>query len=143
MVRVADYIADYIYKSGVKDIFLVSGGGMMFLLDGIAQHPYLNAVCNHHEQASAMAAVSYAKYTGKLGVAYVTTGCGGTNAITGLLDAWQDSVPCIFISGPYFPGIDIGIVGGILTGRIGSPGTEFSIPEILIVLIDIHYFFGG
>lgn len=98
-MRVADYIADYIYQLGVKHIFMVSGGGMMFLSDGIAQHPRLKPVCNHHEQASAMAAVSYAKYTGNLGVAYVTTGCGGTNTITGLLGAWQDNVPCLFISG--------------------------------------------
>ena len=98
-MRVADYIADYIYKLGVKDVFMVSGGGMMFLSDGIARHGRLRAVCNHHEQASAMAAVSYAKYTGGYGAAYVTTGCGGTNAITGLLNAWQDNIPCIFISG--------------------------------------------
>ncbi len=98
-MRVADYIADTIYKEGVKDVFMVSGGGMMFLSDGVAQHPKLRAVCNHHEQASAMAAVAYAKYTENLGVAYVSTGCGATNAITGLLNAWQDNVPCIFISG--------------------------------------------
>ncbi|MFA5793889.1 MAG: thiamine pyrophosphate-binding protein [Candidatus Brocadiia bacterium] len=99
MIRIADYIADYVYKLGVKDVFMVSGGGMMFLSDGIVQHPKLKAICNHHEQASAMAAVSYAKYNENFGVAYVTTGCGGTNAITGLLNAWQDNVPCMFISG--------------------------------------------
>lgn len=99
MMRVADYIADYIYKLGIKDVFLVTGGGMMFLSDGIASHPHLKAVCNHHEQAAAMGAVAYAKYNQSFGAAYVTTGCGGTNAMTGLLGAWQDSVPCIFISG--------------------------------------------
>lgn len=99
MQRVADYIAEYIHQLGVKDVFMVSGGGMMFLSDGLAQHPGLNVVCTHHEQAAAMAAVGYAKYTDNFGVAYVTTGCGGTNALTGLLDAWQDNVPCIFISG--------------------------------------------
>ena len=99
MMRVADYIADYIYKLGVKEVFMVSGGGMMFLSDGIAKHPFLKAICNHHEQASAMAAVSYAKYLENFGVAFVTTGCGGTNAMTGLLGAWQDNIPCIFISG--------------------------------------------
>lgn len=98
-MRVADYLAEQVYKAGVKEIFLVSGGGMMFLSDGIARNPHLKYICNHHEQACAMAAVGYAKYTGGLGVAYLTTGCGGTNAITGLLDAWQDSVPCLFISG--------------------------------------------
>lgn len=99
MIRVADYIANYIYRLGVKEIFMVSGGGMMFLSDGIASHPHLKAVCNHHEQASAIAAVAYAKLNENVGVAYFTTGCGGTNAITGLLGAWQDNIPCLFISG--------------------------------------------
>jgi acetolactate synthase-1/2/3 large subunit len=72
---------------------------MMFLSDGIAMHPKLRAICNHHEQAAAMAAVSYAKYNGNLGVAYLTTGCGGTNATTGVLNGWQDNTPCLFISG--------------------------------------------
>ncbi len=98
-MRVADYIADRVYKEGVHDVFMVAGGGMMFLSDGIAMHPQMNYVCNHHEQASAMAAVAYAKYTGKLGVVYVSTGCGATNAITALLHAWQDSTACLFISG--------------------------------------------
>jgi acetolactate synthase-1/2/3 large subunit len=98
-MRVADYIAEFVYRLGVHEVFMVSGGGMMFLTDGIAKHPHLRAICNHHEQASAMAAVSYAKYTGNIGVAYFTTGCGGTNAITGLLDAWQDNIACLFISG--------------------------------------------
>lgn len=99
MKRVADYIAEYILQLGVRDVFMVSGGGMMFLSDGLAMHPELRVVCTHHEQAAAMAAVGYAKYTECFGVAYITTGCGGTNALTGLLDAWQDNVPCIFISG--------------------------------------------
>lgn len=99
-MRVADYIADFLYRQGITEVFLVSGGGMMFLSDGIAQHPKLRAVCTHHEQAAAMAAVSYAKYhSSGAGAVYVTTGCGGTNAMTGLLDAWQDSIPCFFISG--------------------------------------------
>ncbi len=71
---------------------------MMFLTDGIACHPKLAAVCTHHEQAAAMAAVGYAKRKG-IGAAFVTTGCGGTNALTGLLAAWQDNVPVIFVSG--------------------------------------------
>lgn len=99
MIRVTDYIANYIYNQGVREVFMVSGGGMMFLSDGLVSHPHLKAICNHHEQASAMAAVSYAKYNNNLGVAYVSTGCGGTNAITGLLNAWQDSIPCLFVSG--------------------------------------------
>ena len=99
MIRVADYIAKYIYNLGVKDVFLLSGGGMMFLSDGIIKNKDLHFWCNHHEQASAMAAVAYAKFTNNLGVAYFTTGCGSTNAITGVLNAWQDNIPCLFISG--------------------------------------------
>lgn len=98
-MRVADYIAEYIYKLGVRHVFMVSGGGMMFLSDGIAMNSGLEVVCTHHEQAAAMAAVSYAKYNQNFGVCYVTTGCGGTNAITGLLNGWQDNIPCLFISG--------------------------------------------
>jgi len=99
-IRVADYIAEFLYsKLGVKDVFLVTGGGAMFLNDGIAKHKALNAVLNHHEQASAMAAVSYAKYKNSYAVAMTTSGCGATNAITGLLDAWQDNTPVFFLSG--------------------------------------------
>lgn len=98
-MRVSDYIANFIYRQGVKEVFMVTGGGMMFLSDGVFCHPKLKAVFNHHEQAAAMAAASYAKYNNNLGVAIVTTGCGGTNTITGLLGAWQDSVACMLISG--------------------------------------------
>ncbi len=98
-IRITDYIADFIFKKGVKHVFMVSGGGMMFLSDGLFLHPQLKTVCNHHEQASAMAAVAYAKYNNNLGVIFVTTGCGGVNSLTGLLNAWQDNVPCLFISG--------------------------------------------
>lgn len=98
-MRVVDYIIDQIYKAGAHHIFTVTGGGAMFLNDAIVCHPNIKAVCNHHEQASAMAAVAYAKYTGGIAAVCPTTGCGGTNTITGLLDAWQDSVPVIFVSG--------------------------------------------
>lgn len=99
MVRVADYIATYIYNLGVKNVFLLSGGGMMYLSDGIACHPRLKYVCCHHEQSAAMAAEAYGRVTGNYGAAYFTTGPGATNALTGVIGAWQDSAPCIFISG--------------------------------------------
>ena len=98
-MRVADYIAERLYDQGVSHVFMVTGGGMMFLSDGVACHEHLEAVCTHHEQACAMAAVGYAKYTNEIGACYITTGCGGTNAMTGLLNAWQDNIPCVFISG--------------------------------------------
>ncbi len=99
-IRVADYVANFLSSTlGVKDVFLVTGGGAMFLNDGVAKHEKLNPICNHHEQASAMAAVAYAKYNNSYSVAMTTSGCGATNAVTGLLDAWQDNTPVFFISG--------------------------------------------
>lgn len=99
-MRVADYIANFIEKAlEVDKVFLVTGGGNMHLTDAIVKNDSIDYICNHHEQACAMAAVAYSKQTGKPGVAMPTTGCAGTNTITGLLDAWQDSHPCFFISG--------------------------------------------
>ena len=97
-MRVCDYIANYIYENGIHDVFMVSGGGLMFLTDGLACKKQMNVICCHHEQAVAMAACAYGKYKG-MGCGYVTTGCGGTNAMTGLLNEWQDNTRCIFISG--------------------------------------------
>lgn len=99
-IRVADYIANFVANQlKVNSIFTVTGGGAMFLNDAFGNHKDIEAIYNHHEQASAMAAVGYAKYSMGYGVACVTTGCGGTNAITGVLDAWQDSTPVFFVSG--------------------------------------------
>ena len=98
-VRVSDYIASFLESKGVDTIFQVSGGGMMFLLDAVHKNENIDIVCNHHEQASAMAALSYAKYNESIGACFLTTGCGVTNALTGLLNAWQDSIPCFFFSG--------------------------------------------
>jgi acetolactate synthase I/II/III large subunit len=98
-LRVADYIAKFIYDYGVRHVFMLSGGGIMYLTDALACNKNLKAVCLHHEQAVAMAAEAYAKVTGHFGVGYFTTGPGATNALTGLVVAWLDSVPCLFISG--------------------------------------------
>jgi acetolactate synthase-1/2/3 large subunit len=100
MIRIADYIATFVEKQlGVSEVFLVSGGGMMFLSDGIAKNPSLRPVCTHHEQAAAMAGCGYAKNTNGFSVVMLTTGCGGTNGITGLLNAYQDSARVFFITG--------------------------------------------
>jgi acetolactate synthase-1/2/3 large subunit len=98
-MRVADYIAQFIEQYGVKDVFLLSGGGIMHLTDGLACNKKINVVCFHHEQAAAMALDAYSRVSGHFSVGYFTTGPGGTNAITGLAGAWLDSVPCMFISG--------------------------------------------
>ncbi|NJD76980.1 MAG: thiamine pyrophosphate-binding protein [Candidatus Methanoperedens sp.] len=99
MMRVADFIAEFIYDIGVKHVFMLTGGGIMHLTDGVACNKDLQVVCCHHEQASSMALEAYSRMTGNYGVGYFTTGPGATNAITGLAGAWLDSVPCLFISG--------------------------------------------
>ncbi len=98
-MKLSDYVMSFLAQQGVKHVFMVPGGGAMHLNNSLGENPYLTYVNNLHEQASAIAAEAYARVSGKLGVAMVTTGPGGTNAITGLLGAWIDSTPCLFISG--------------------------------------------
>ena len=99
MVRVADYLVERLFNEGAKHIFIVTGRGNLFLSDAVAAHKELISVSVHHEQAAAYAAVAYAQYTGKSSACMVSTGCAGTNALTGVLNAWQDGIPCVFISG--------------------------------------------
>ena len=98
-MKLSDYIVQFIESQGVKHVFMVPGGGAMHLNDSLGQSKAITWVCNLHEQASAMAAETYAKATGNLGVAIFTTGPGSTNAITGVAGAWLDSTPCLFLSG--------------------------------------------
>ena len=99
MVRVADYIADFIYKQGVRHVFMLSGGGSIFLDDGLAKHRYLKEVAVRNEAAAPMMAEAYARLNRNLGVVYVTTGPGGTNAVSGLAESWVDSAPILIVSG--------------------------------------------
>jgi len=98
-IRVADYIVKFLENKSISHAFMVTGGGAMFLNDGIAKSKKIKGIFNHHEQASAMAALGYSKVDNEIAVVIPTTGCGGTNTITGLLDAWQDSNKVVFISG--------------------------------------------
>ncbi|MFT5337235.1 MAG: acetolactate synthase-1/2/3 large subunit [Luteibaculaceae bacterium] len=98
-VRVADFIMNYLFDQGVKHMFTVSGRGALFLTDALAKHPEMEGICNHHEQAAAFAAVAYSQYNDNLGACLVSTGCACTNTFTGVLSAWQDGIPVVFISG--------------------------------------------
>lgn len=98
MVKVSDFVFDYLYKRGVKDVFMISGGGNIHLVDSIGKSK-INYICNHHEQACATSAEGYARLTNKIGVCLVTTGPGGTNAITGVAGSWLDSIPILVLSG--------------------------------------------
>lgn len=100
MIKVSDFIFQYLVeKHNIHHCFLVTGGGDMHLNDSIGHTPGLTYICNHHEQASAIAAEGYYRTCGQLCVTNVTTGPGGTNAVTGVLGQWLDSIPGLYISG--------------------------------------------
>ena len=123
LVKLSDYIFSFIAELGVKDVFAVSGGGAMHLVDSLGMNKELNYIATHHEQAAAMAAEGYARISGKPGVALVTSGPGGTNTITGVCGAWIDSIPTIFISGQ--------VTSDTLIGNTGL--RQFGIQESNIV----------
>ncbi|WP_198266387.1 thiamine pyrophosphate-binding protein [sulfur-oxidizing endosymbiont of Gigantopelta aegis] len=99
MMRVADYVIERLYAEGCKHIFMVTGRGALFLTDAVARHKATHSISVHHEQAAAYASVAYADYSEQPSVCLVSTGCAATNTITGVLSAWQDGIPCVFISG--------------------------------------------
>lgn len=100
MIKVSDFIFQHLVeKYGIKHCFLVTGGGAMHLNDSIGHTKGLKYICNHHEQASAIAGEGYYRACGHLAVTCVTTGPGGTNAITGVLGQYLDSIPGLYISG--------------------------------------------
>jgi acetolactate synthase-1/2/3 large subunit len=98
-MKLSDYVVNFISDQGVKHVFLVTGGGAMHLNQSLGAQTYIQPVCNSHEQASAMCAESCAKVTNNIGVCMVTTGPGGTNAVTGVAGAWLDSTPMLIVSG--------------------------------------------
>lgn len=99
MIKLTDYIVKFFEEQGLKDVFMLSGGGCQHLINSFGKSEKITYWCLHHEQCISMATEAYARMKNDLGVAVVTSGPGSTNAITGLLGAWQDSVPCIFLSG--------------------------------------------
>lgn len=99
MERVADYIVERIAEAGVGHVFMITGRGILYLSDAVAKNEKIQAVAVHHEQAAAFAANAYAQYNDTLGCCIISTGCASTNALTGVLNAWQDGVPLIVVSG--------------------------------------------
>ena len=97
--RLADYVADFLVSKGVTDVFSVVGGGAMHLNDALGHHAGLHVTYNHHEQACAIAAEAYARLENRIAAVCVTTGPGGTNALTGVVGGWLDSIPMFVISG--------------------------------------------
>lgn len=99
MIKLSDYVFDFVSQMGVHHVFLLPGGGCMHLVDSLGKNEKLEYICCLHEQAAAIAVEAYGQFTNNIGVALVTTGPGGTNAITGVAGAWIDSTPMLVISG--------------------------------------------
>ena len=98
-MKVADYVMQRVAEAGVGHVFMVAGGGAMHLVDALGRRDDIRYVCTLHEQAAAIAAEAYARVTNNLGVVLVTTGPGGTNALTGVAGGWLESTPMLVISG--------------------------------------------
>ena len=98
LMKLTDAFAKVIRGLGIEHVFGLQGGAVVHFFDSLEKLK-VGVTYNHHEESAALAATAYAKVTQNIGCAIVTTGPGSTNAITGLMAAWQDSVPCIFISG--------------------------------------------
>ena len=145
-LRVADYVAQFCVERGMTDVFSVVGGGSMFLNDALGHREEIHCIYNHHEQASTMAAEAYYKYKGKMPLVCVTTGPGGTNTVTGLLGAWQDSIPLFVISGQVrcettvgSTGLNLRQFGGQEHQIIGTVGNVTKYAHMVIDPLDIKY----
>lgn len=99
MIKLSDYLTQYLTDRGIRHVFMLTGGGSMHLVDSVGRQKGMEYICCLHEQAAAFAAQAYAEYSGGLSAALVTTGPGGTNTVTGLAAAWLDSTACVFVSG--------------------------------------------
>ena len=98
-IKVSNYIAGKLVEAGINQVFTVTGGGAMHLNDALGHQEGLHCLYQHHEQACAIAAEAYARIHNKIGALCVTTGPGGTNAITGVVGGWLDSIPMFVLSG--------------------------------------------
>lgn len=142
--KVSDLIVDYIASLGVKHVFLISGGGNIHLLDSVAKSNKVEYVCNHHEQACAMAAESYGRVGGNIGVCITTLGPASTNIITGVMGAWTDSIATLYLCGQVkrdnmITGTHLRQLGvqEINIADIARPITKYS--EVVLEPLDIKY----
>lgn len=99
-MKVSDYIVDFLIRKGVRDVFGYPGGMVTHFMDSLKKRePEIRSHVNYHEQGAAFAACGYAQASDKVGVAYATSGPGATNLITGICNAYFDSIPVFFLTG--------------------------------------------
>ncbi len=124
-IKLSQYIADFLVAHGVKHNFTITGGGAMHLNDALGHKAGLTSIYNHNEQGSAIAAEAYARLTGEVACVCVTSGPGGTNAITGVMGGWVDSIPMFILSGQVKRETTIWSVPGLPLRQLGDQ--EFDI----------------
>ncbi len=144
--KLANYIAETLVKNGITQNFTVTGGGAMHLNDAFGHQAGMHSLYQHHEQACAMAAESYARIYNRPALCCVTSGPGGTNAITGVLGAWLDSLPMIVISGQVrfdntarWSGVDIRAMGDQEYDIVQAVGCMCKYAEMLIDPMRVRY----
>ena len=120
----SDVVIEVLANHGVTHVFLLPGGGNMYLVDAVVRNPHITPIPMLHEQSVGIAADAYAQYRNNVGVALVTTGPGATNAITACAAAWADSTPVLFISGQVKQSDDASILGLRQKGFQETPITE-------------------
>jgi len=120
----SDVVIEVLANHGVTHVFLLPGGGNMYLVDAVVRNPRITPIPMLHEQSVGIAADAYAQYRNNVGVALVTTGPGATNAITACAAAWADSTPVLFISGQVKQSDDASILGLRQKGFQETPITE-------------------
>lgn len=128
-MKLSDYVIEFLRDEyNVDTVFTLCGAGCMHLLDSLGNAEGVNFVANHHEQASALAAEGYARINNKLGVCLLTSGPGGTNALTGTLCSWLDSIPVLNLSGQVNKSMSTNFTGLPLR-QLGDQ--EFNIVELV------------
>lgn len=143
-MKLSDYVVDYLANVlGIRHVFMIVGGANLHLADSFSKSSKVRYVCVQHEQAASMSAEGYAKASNGMGVALVTSGPGGTNALTGLCCAWMDSSPCLFLSGQvslwdYTEGTTIRQLGVQQINIIGIVKTVTKYAEIVRDPLDIR-----
>ena len=128
-VKISDYIMETLVQHGIRQAFMISGGGAMHLIDSAGRHPQLDYVCCHHEQACAIAAEGYTRASGRMAAVIVTSGPGGTNTLTGVIGQWLDSIPAIYISGQVKQETTITSCPGLQLRQLGDQ--EINIVDIV------------
>lgn len=147
-MKLTDYIANFLVCKGIEHIFTVVGGGSMHLNDSFGHNPKLKCIYNHHEQASAIAAEGYARVNNKIAVTCVTSGPGAINALTGVVGAYQDSIPMLVFSGQAktglcikSSGLDIRTIGGQEVDIV--PAVQQNMVKYAVMVMEakkIHYY---